>query len=97
MPAGPVEQLPLPSLGAGERAVIALAELHQTDLILIDDRAGTIAARGRGLAAVGTLGLLDLAGRQGLVDVGHAVARLKATNFRIRREILDALLAKHLD
>jgi predicted nucleic acid-binding protein len=93
VPAGPIAALP--RLGAGERALISLAELHKADLILIDDRAATLAARRRGLAAVGTLGLLDLAGRQGLVDVGRAVARLKATNFRIRPEILEALLARH--
>jgi predicted nucleic acid-binding protein len=96
-PAGPIQALPLPALGAGERAVIALAQSLRADLVLIDDRVGTIAARGRGLAAVGTLGLLDLAGRQGMVDVLRAVARLKSTNFRIRPEILDALLVKHLD
>nr|WP_294504707.1 DUF3368 domain-containing protein [uncultured Rhodopila sp.] len=95
MPAGPIGALPLPALGVGERAVIALAESLRADLILVDDRAGTLAARRRGLAAVGTLGLLDLAGRQGLVDVRRAVSRLKATNFRIRPGILDALLAQH--
>jgi hypothetical protein len=39
------------------------------------------------------LGILDLAVQRGLIDLASAVARLKATNFRYRPEILDALLA----
>lgn len=43
----------------------------------------------------GTLGVLDLAARRGLVDLADSLTRLKATNFRYRPEILDALLAQH--
>jgi len=78
-------------LDAGERAALAL----NADLVLMDDRAGVAVARQHGFAVTGTLGVLDLAARRGLVDLADALTRLKATNFRYRPEILDALLAKH--
>ncbi len=82
-------------LDEGERAAIALATSIGADLILMDDRVGVAAAYRHGLAVTGTLGVLDLAARRGLLDLGNALTRLKATNFRYRPEILDALLAQH--
>lgn len=82
------------SLDDGERAAISLAAAMNAELLLMDDRAGVAVARARGLAATGTLGVLVLAARQGLLDLGSAVARLKATNFRYRLEFLDSLLAR---
>src|ERR1051326_3195604 len=58
-----------PSLDEGERAAIALAASIGADLILMDDRAGVAAARRHGLSVTGTLGVLDLAARHGLVDL----------------------------
>ena len=83
----------LASLDAGEQAVIALAVSLRAELILMDDRVGVAAARSRGLAATGTLGLLDRAARRGLIDLAAAFADLKATNFHTRQALLDALLA----
>jgi predicted nucleic acid-binding protein len=82
-------------LGAGERAAIGLAEEIGDALLLIDDRAGIEAARARGVRATGTLGVLVRADALGLVDLSTAFERLKATNFRYRPELLDALLAQH--
>lgn len=62
-----IEDVMLAQLGAGERAAIALALTINADLILIDERKGTTAALGKGLAAAGTLGLLALAARRGLI------------------------------
>jgi predicted nucleic acid-binding protein len=84
----------LQTLDEGERAALALARAINADLVLMDDRAGVIAARALGFAVIGTLGVLDLAARRGLIDLGDAVARLRATNFRYRPEILDALLVR---
>lgn len=91
------ETLPLPGLGAGERAAIALALERRADLILMDDRRGVTAALNHGLLPIGTIGLLDRAARRQLIDLPIAVARLKATNFRYRPALLDALLAQHQD
>jgi len=82
----------LAPLGAGERAAIALALTLNADLILIDERKGTAVAREKGFEVTGTLGVLSLAARHGLVDLAESFSRLKRTNFRYRQEIMDALL-----
>lgn len=84
-----------PARGAGERAAIALAQATGAQLLLIDDRAGDMAARVRGLETIGTLGILLRAAQRGLVTLGPAFARLRETNFRCRPELLAALLAQH--
>ncbi|MFZ2107282.1 MAG: DUF3368 domain-containing protein [Roseiarcus sp.] len=85
----------LAALDAGERDAIALALATKADLLLMDDHDGVTAARRRGFAVTGTLGLLDLAARKGLVDLAAAFTRLKATSFYYRQGLLDALLAQH--
>ncbi len=61
----------------------------------MDDRVGVAIARQQGFTVTGTLGVLDLAARRGLVDLADAFAQLRATSFRYRPEIMDALLAQH--
>ena len=75
--------------------MIALALTVKADLVLMDDRDGVDVARRRGLAVTGTLGVLDLAARRGLIDLAAAFERLKATTFYYRQRLLDALLARH--
>jgi predicted nucleic acid-binding protein len=87
-----IDDAELQSLGAGERAAITLALSIAADLILIDERKGTAAALGKGFDVTGTLGVLRLAGRLGLVDLADSFARLKHTNFRYRQEVMDELL-----
>ena len=84
-----------PQRGAGERAAIELAQSIGARLLLIDDRAGDMVARARGLETTGTIGVLLRAAQSGLVDLPTAFERLKATSFRYRSELLDALLAQH--
>ncbi len=83
----------LARIDPGERAAIALAGSVNADAVLLDDRAGVAAARALGLPTIGTLGLLQRAARRGLLDLPGALGRLVATNFHIRKELLDALLA----
>src|ERR1051326_6118144 len=82
------------TLDEAERAAIALARAIGADLILMDDRAGVAVAQQHGLAVTGTLGVLELAARRGLIDLTSALNRLKTTNFRYRPEIIDAMLAR---
>jgi predicted nucleic acid-binding protein len=82
------------SLDEGERAAISLALAINADLVLMDDRAGVTVAYKHGLTVTGTLGVLELAARRGLIDLAAALARLKTTNFRYPPEIVDALLAR---
>ena len=84
------EKVTLPS--EGEQAAIALAAVLNADLVLMDDRQGVIVARSKGLTVAGTLGILSLAARRGLVDLADSFDRLKRTNFRYLQEIMDALL-----
>lgn len=85
----------LSRLGAGERAALLLAAALPAGLLLMDDRAAVGLARARGFGVVGTLGILDLAARRGMLDLPAAIARLKATNLRYRPDLLDGLLARH--
>lgn len=85
----------LDRLDDGERAAIQLAVRISAVLILMDDRDGVSVARSKGFAVTGTLGILDLAARRGLIQLGDAFERLKKTNFRCRPEIMEAILAGH--
>ena len=82
----------LATLDAGEQAAITLAESLRADLLLIDDRAGATIAQRRGLTVTGTLGVLDLASRAGLVDLRTAFERLQKTNFRYPPSLVERLL-----
>jgi predicted nucleic acid-binding protein len=81
-------------LGAGERQAILLAQATRADVLLIDERCGRRAARSRALRTLGTLGILDEAATHGLLDLPAALTRLQATNFRLTREMVQALLAR---
>lgn len=85
----------LERLDIGERAAIELAVRIGAELILMDDRDGVAVARRKGFAVTGTLGILDLAARRDLIRLDEVLERLKATSFRYRPKIMDALLAKH--
>jgi predicted nucleic acid-binding protein len=82
----------LQALDAGERAAIMLALSMHADLILIDERKGTQAAIRKGFEVAGTLGVLCLAARRGLINLAESFDRLKRTNFRYRQHIRDQLL-----
>ena len=91
-PVNAIDDAALDPLGAGERAAITLALSLHADLILIDERKGTMVALSKGFTVTGTLGILRLAALRGLVDLADGFTRLKRTNFRYRQEMLDALL-----
>jgi predicted nucleic acid-binding protein len=82
-------------LDRGERAAIVLAISLKIDAIIMDDRAGVTAAKAKGFAVVGTLGILDAAARQGKIDLAQALDRLRKTTFRRKDELFDAVLKKH--
>jgi predicted nucleic acid-binding protein len=82
-------------LGAGETAVIALAESLHADLLLIDERKGVKIARNKGFRVTGTLGLLEVAAQAGLVDFVEAAERLRRTTFRSPDALLETMLKKY--
>lgn len=87
----------LNSLDLGEQAAITLAQRLPADLLLIDERLGRQIANDRGLSVIGTLGILDTAATQGLIDLAQAIAQLQQTNFRVSHRIIQALLNKQTE
>jgi predicted nucleic acid-binding protein len=91
----PFDDDSLQSLDEGERVAITLAASLEADLLLMDDQAGVAIARRKGFAVTGTLGILDLAARKGILNLADAFERLKRTNFWYPQDVMDALLEKH--
>ncbi|MCM1983774.1 DUF3368 domain-containing protein [Lyngbya confervoides] len=82
----------LHSLDPGEQAAITLAQTLPADLLIIDERLGRRIASNRGIPIIGTLGILDDAASQGLIELAEVITRLQQTNFRISRRIVQTLL-----
>ena len=84
----------LQHLDRGEREAITLAASLSVGSVLIDERRGRLAARERGLAVSGTLGVLDLAARRGLVNLSEALRRLEGTTFRVSPRLIGLIKAR---
>jgi predicted nucleic acid-binding protein len=82
----------LVKLDPGERDAILLAGELRADQLIVDDREGRREAEKRGIAVMGTLGVLQEAATLGLLDLRLAVKRLQGTNFYLAPEILARLL-----
>jgi predicted nucleic acid-binding protein len=79
-------------LGAGETAVIALAEATPQAIAVLDDLAARRCARALGIAVVGTLGLVLLAKRKGLIPaVAEPLAAITAAGLFISSRHLAAI------
>ncbi|HEX9869671.1 MAG TPA: hypothetical protein VGC99_13965 [Candidatus Tectomicrobia bacterium] len=81
-------------LEADEQEAIVLAQELQANILLVDDGKARDLAIQQGLRVVGTVGVLEQAATQGLIDLPEVLARLLATNFRILRVIIDDVLAR---
>jgi len=64
-------------LHAGEREAITLAQELSADLLLADDKQARLAATNLGIAITGTLGVLDRAAREDLIDLKAVIKVLK--------------------
>jgi predicted nucleic acid-binding protein len=60
-------------LDAGEAAALALAVAHHADLVLIDERRGRAVAGRLGLTVLGTIGLIAMARRKGLIAAARPI------------------------
>lgn len=80
------------NLGIGEVEAISLAVEISANLILLDDKAARLAAKQRDLEVIGTLGILKLADKRGLIDFKITVEKIQTTNFRISEILLKKLL-----
>jgi predicted nucleic acid-binding protein len=79
-------------LDLGERDAILLAGELGADQLIVDDRQGRIEAVRRGIAVLGTLGVMREAANLGLLDLRIALKRLGATTFYISPDVLSRLL-----
>lgn len=84
----------LAHLDSGERDAILLAEEMDADLLILDELKGRRAAESRGLAVIGTLGVLRDAASLNLLDLPAALERLSRTNFHLSPAILNRLRRK---
>jgi predicted nucleic acid-binding protein len=74
--------------------VSKVAHLDPSIQLPMDERRGRSAAEARGLLAVGTLNLLDLADERGLLEGVTVLETLKQTTFRADAELLDRFEAR---
>jgi predicted nucleic acid-binding protein len=81
-------------LDPGESQAIALAEELGAEAILIDERKGRRIAEQRGLAAIGTVTVLEFASERNLLDLQKALRALRQTTFYITDDFIDAALAR---
>ncbi|MBM3881815.1 MAG: DUF3368 domain-containing protein [Verrucomicrobia bacterium] len=85
---------PIPGLNRGEAEALHLALQIKAAGVLMDDLDGRAEARKRGLAVIGTIGLLERAAEKGLFELPVALAKLRNTNFFVADELLVAVLAR---
>lgn len=79
-------------LGLGESAAIALAIEMQAEGLVIDDRAGTNAAKRLGLRVAGTLAVLAVAAEREVISLPMAFRSLRTTSFRAPEALMNGLL-----
>lgn len=82
-------------LDPGEQAAISLARELHADFLLIDEQAGRRAATERKLPIVGTIGILERASDQGLVELNSVFVRLRQTDFFVSDDLLKEAMARH--
>lgn len=82
------------TLDPGEREAISLALEIQANLVLVDEAAARAAAKERGIAVIGTLGVLVRASENDLVDLPTILRALTATTFQIDPKLIEEVLER---
>ena len=81
------------ALGSGEAAVIHTALTEAASTVAIDERKGRRWATLHGLRVTGSLGLLLVLQRRGLVaSMEHAITRMKAKGIHLSEELVNEAL-----
>ncbi len=82
-------------LDPGEAAALELASTLKANLVLIDERLGTLAAQSAGLQTTGLIGVLERAHRQKLVTLGDALRNLRAAGCHLSPAFLQAVAKRN--
>lgn len=85
----------LESLDLGEQSAILLVEELGADLLAIDELVGRRTARSRGLRVIGTLGILEEAGRLRWIDLPVVLEQLQQTTFRVSQPLIQQILERY--
>lgn len=93
---GPDSALLEAKLGPGEQEAILLAQEVNADEMIIDELRGRREATRRQIRVTGTVGVLRVAAKNGLLDLRDALERLRRTNFRIHKDFLDRLIREEV-
>jgi predicted nucleic acid-binding protein len=80
------------NLDPGEREAIVLVNELRADALIIDDRAGREEAKKRGIFVIGTLGVLNSAAENDLIDLPAVLDKLQTTSFRASARLISDLL-----
>jgi predicted nucleic acid-binding protein len=82
-------------LDKGEATAISLASEHENSLLIIDEIKGRKAAKEMGISVTGSLGVLIVAKKKGLIQaVEPLIEKIQKTNFRISEELIEQVLKK---
>ncbi len=82
-------------LDPGESEVITLAVETKAEGVVIDEKKGRKVAQGLGLKVIGTLGLLGLGHRKGIIkDIEQIIGEVKACGFFISEQLLNEIIRK---
>jgi predicted nucleic acid-binding protein len=81
--------------GPASGEAIRLAEVSETAVVLLEEKKARRIARDRGLVVSGTLGVLDIAARRGLLNLPAALDRLEQTTFRASPHLLRVVRERH--
>ena len=83
------------NLGDGESEVLSLALQDRGLRAAVDDRAARRCAEAFSIRTLGTVGIVVLATRRGLIDSARiAIDRLKASGLYLSDELIDSVLRK---
>lgn len=87
------KELLMSRLDEGESEAIILAKKMDADLLLIDDLAGRKTARDHGIDVMGTLGILDHASEQNMIqNLEEVVRELREKDFWMDDDLFEKLI-----
>jgi len=82
-------------LGPGEQEALTLAKQEKAGLIILDERRARNVAQLDGLTVTGTLGIIEMAAKQGLVDLNNALTALQKTSIYLSPELTNSILKRN--